>query len=163
MFITALQTASNKGKLTEFQLFEDAEMAVETRSISPAAFVLLDKTHSLALPSGYKNYSSFAILFLFLNTALEHTKYTLKCAEYGPSAIVSLIDRKDVLEYIKGGISTHVSEPKSLEFGFDLETKQKLVTPEILAFLEFYRSQTRRHLKIRSSVLTGKGENVSFF
>ncbi|KAJ3299704.1 hypothetical protein HK104_007632 [Borealophlyctis nickersoniae] len=64
------------------------------------------KTFKLTDPSGYKEYSLSTIIEFYSNKSMEHTEYLR--AFYG-GEVVSLIFRRDLLQYLEGqGTSIHV-------------------------------------------------------
>ncbi|KAJ3042567.1 hypothetical protein HDV00_007101 [Rhizophlyctis rosea] len=71
---------------------------------NPAKF----KTFSFKEQSGYRDLPLSSLVVFFLNKDIAHSEYLKKCAEIEGAGPVSMLHRKDVLEYLGGGTSVHV-------------------------------------------------------
>ena len=93
----------------------------------------------LSEESGYKAYDCPTILFFYDNRAHDHPKYLQICSSVDFNGkqmeYVAFMDRKDLLDYLLGhsATSNNIKAAKkdavdSSVFGFDLETKRKLIS-----------------------------------
>ena len=100
--------------------------------------------------SGYKTYECPTILFFYENRNHDHPKYLQICSSVDfkgkQMESVAFMDRKDLLDYLQGNTSTSVNiktlkkdAVDSSVFGFDLDSKRKLVPENVKQDLEFVK------------------------
>lgn len=118
---------------------------------------------SLADGSGYKTYSTMTIVYFYLSRDLDHQNYLSSVLELAPSTAVpldpiSMLDRKDILDYLTGvtstcaGVSPVKAEPKKNKYLTAIKNKK---------FTAFVRSRERTLRNSTTLLLARSGRGFS--
>lgn len=152
--------SSSLGK-HELKFLDENEQKVELEKATQVE--IENSKFSLADGSGYKTYSTMTIVYFYLSRSLDHQNYLSSVFELAPSTAVpldpiSMLDRKDILDYLTGitstcaGVGSIKSEAKKNKYLTAIKNKK---------FTAFVRSRERTLRNSTTQLLTRSGRGFN--
>jgi hypothetical protein len=157
--LETLRSASLGGDDLIFKSQDDQNVGLEKAT----QVEIKDSKFSLSENSGYKTYNAMTIVYFYLSKSLDHQNYLTSVLETAPSTAVpldpvSMLDRKDILDYVTGVTSTCAgvipvkAEPKKNKYLTVIKNKK---------FTAFVRSRERMLRNSTTVLLSRSGRGFS--